>query len=220
MKNSYPIKIDKMESELSSLSEFARVHINEITNRVINVRGDINEACKKIASLEDKMNEFSKRLWIIEMQDETSETHHNFLLSLINILKKHALMDPTFSNPDPFAIDPTDPDKKVPFEGFFMDTPFPLDKILKQFPLIIEKAKKEAQKLAKASLTEQITHVREHLRSRIKACPDCKKPFDDLEILFFRSPSWTWMAFCGRAGWRVYCPDCQKDVYFDLTILN
>lgn len=48
-------------------------------------------------------------------------------------------------------------------------------------------------------------------------CPVCGEP---LLNLLFSSPHWTWRHLCGRGGYMTICPNCPKQVGFELTIMN
>lgn len=45
-------------------------------------------------------------------------------------------------------------------------------------------------------------------------CFGCGRAADELEWIFFQSALWTWTDGCGRAGWIVYCPQCDNQVCF------
>ncbi len=50
-----------------------------------------------------------------------------------------------------------------------------------------------------------------------ETCPDCG---GRLVSFYFSSPTWTWMHLCGRAGTMTICPDCPKQLDFNLEIMN
>ena len=48
-------------------------------------------------------------------------------------------------------------------------------------------------------------------------------PAEDLtgmQWIYFSSPDWTWDALCGRAGWLLWNPQTEDQVYFDMTVLS
>ena len=48
-------------------------------------------------------------------------------------------------------------------------------------------------------------------------CPICGQP---LYISHQTSPGYTWRKLRGREGYLIYCPQCKKDIYFYLTMMN
>jgi hypothetical protein len=50
--------------------------------------------------------------------------------------------------------------------------------------------------------------------SEMEECPGCRKPPEQQEWFFFKSPAWTWKKLCGRAGWMSYCARCDNQVNF------
>jgi hypothetical protein len=66
---------------------------------------------------------------------------------------------------------------------------------------------------------ETETDIRKWLVGKIKECPKCKKPLEELEVFYFKSPEETWSGLCGTAGWIVVCFDCKKQIdYFEEVI--
>jgi hypothetical protein len=58
-------------------------------------------------------------------------------------------------------------------------------------------------------------------KNRDVVCPKCKKELQELNVVYFRSPDWTWGEdLCGRAGWLVICTDCNKQVHFDMEVMS
>ncbi len=52
------------------------------------------------------------------------------------------------------------------------------------------------------------------------ACPRCGRGGHTLTWLYFRSPMWTWVELCGRAGYLAVCEPCRVQVAFYCTLLN
>jgi len=52
------------------------------------------------------------------------------------------------------------------------------------------------------------------------ACPRCGRGGHSLTWLYVRSPMWTWVELCGRAGYMAVCERCRVQVVFYCTLLN
>lgn len=52
---------------------------------------------------------------------------------------------------------------------------------------------------------------------KLMFCPKCGAR---LVGLYFSSPTWTWRTLCGRAGNMTICPECPRQVKFNLTMMN
>ncbi len=53
-----------------------------------------------------------------------------------------------------------------------------------------------------------------------RPCPLCKKPSEELQWIYFKSPDWTWKRLCGRAGPMSICPDCGCIVEFKIFMMS
>ena len=51
-------------------------------------------------------------------------------------------------------------------------------------------------------------------------CPVCGKPSEQLKVIKFRSPQWTWDNWYGRMGPLSICPDCGCLVEFKCLLMN
>ena len=56
--------------------------------------------------------------------------------------------------------------------------------------------------------------ARSRHQAHCRACFGCGRFPEHLEWIFFQSPVWTWTEQSGRAGWIVYCPECDNQVSF------
>lgn len=61
--------------------------------------------------------------------------------------------------------------------------------------------------------------ARRHWGDKV-ACPRCGRGGHTLTWLYFRSPMWTWVELCGRAGYLAVCEPCRVQVAFYCTLLN
>lgn len=48
----------------------------------------------------------------------------------------------------------------------------------------------------------------------------CDKCHNDMIVVYFVSPAWTWKNLCGRAGDLIICPHCIRQLKFNCTIMN
>ncbi|GEM_PF-6613951 len=51
-------------------------------------------------------------------------------------------------------------------------------------------------------------------------CTGCNRGLDSLDVIYFKSPDWTWWKLAGRMGWLVLCDKCKKQVYFEAEVMN
>lgn len=58
-------------------------------------------------------------------------------------------------------------------------------------------------------------HEKVHFSDEV--CPDCGNRLLNIE---FCSPTWTWVALCGRSGPMKLCLHCPKQIHFALLIMN
>jgi len=211
--------IEEIKDELASLRELPYRLNYKTTSRIVLVEADLRESSSRfkqaIDAIEKALERLEKRVWEIEMQDETSETYQEILRCITNMLHQILKRNPTFTFPDPFAADPVE-DVESYYHVVASRSAISVDQLIKRFPIVVEKARKEGSRLAK----EELEKAKKRLREKIASCPDCQRSFDEMEISYFSSPQWTWEHLCGRAGWKVYCPHCKKEAYFELVIMN
>ena len=56
--------------------------------------------------------------------------------------------------------------------------------------------------------------ARSRHQSESRDCFGCGRFAEELEWIYFQSPVWTWTQQNGRAGWLLYCPQCDNQVCF------
>jgi len=67
--------------------------------------------------------------------------------------------------------------------------------------------------ITKSDLQDLTEDVRELL-------DDPREDLAGTEWIYFSSPEWTWEALCGRAGWLLWNPQTEDQIYFEMTVLN
>lgn len=84
------------------------------------------------------------------------------------------------------------------------------------FPLAHLQASRQDKQLQ----TTMRDRVEEATKTSGAACPDCGGTGLELAWFYFRSPQWTWEALCGRAGVIAYCAEHQRQVAFEMDLMN
>jgi hypothetical protein len=82
------------------------------------------------------------------------------------------------------------------------------------FPLAHLRASRDDKQLQRAN-ADEMEHVRKSLDV---VCPECGSA--DLAWFWFSSPVWTWQNLCGRAGVVAFCDRDQRQVAFELRLMN